>query len=944
MYISKLNRLAAGQLRCHTKGIARQTFRRASSSNSDKKSDDGVVAAPKAMKYNYAKHIRKSRIEKLRRQDSGYLPSARHVSESRKKEVAYRQKYRCKMCFGLLPPSFQVDHIIPIALGGHNGNRNLQALCPTCHKLKTQSDMVEIREKRKEIVSSVEKNLPVRESTPFSGKNANKKRNCNTNIKLVEAPWNRLNERQKLSVEDRNSKAIRVVAGPGTGKTAVLTARVAYLISEMKVDPYHILTLTFTNRAAREMRHRINEIVGDESVSSQITMGTFHATCLSILRKDIEKISFANGHTGGYRNPYRLGFGVYDEYDSTKAMSSIIKSLGWERSEHPPSKYYSTISGVKNEGYYTSKMYVDHHPHCEAHVLRVFELYEELLQSRNQIDFDDMLWLTLQLLPSNESCLDYYQSRYPMILVDEFQDTNITQYKILELLAQSTTSQIENRIFVVGDANQSIYTWRGANRENEHLFDNSFAPKVYELFKNYRSKQSILDCAHQIIIPNYQNSDVEMNAKMPIVLEGIPEDSKTFPDDDGATSGSYKSDGRDSISIHFAQLLDSYAEAEFIASILLRGNFNSNETIAILMRTNAQTKSLEREFIRQGIRYDVINGMRFFDRREVRDMICYMKLLLNPMQEDLALERVINVPPRRVGATSILRLKNASTSLKIPLWAVLEQVANRDASKGTFPELNIKGQQLEGIKEFYNTINQLQLLLGPDATHSGHVFSPSSSEKPVDSRGSTNTLMELMMTTLRAFRYEEWIRYENMSGEDRWANLRELTNLTGGYKCTRVDLQKWLDEISLLTDPLDTEDNDLLTAHSTSDDESYELIQDEEPIPLMSPKSIPRVKLMTIHGAKGLEFDHVFVAGCEEDLLPHYLCGDIDHQVAEERRLLYVAVTRAKNKCYLTATRRRHLWGKIKEPKPTRFLDPVFEAEHKSEGTKVFIDHLGVFE
>ena len=200
------------------------------------------------------------------------------------------------------------------------------------------------------------------------------------------------------------------------------------------------------------------------------------------------------------------------------------------------------------------------------------------------------------------------------------------------------------------------------------------------------------------------------------------------------------------------------------------------------------------------------------------------------------------------------------------------------------------------------------------------------------------------MTTLRAFRYEEWIRYENMSGEDRWANLRELTNLTGGYNCTRVDLQKWLDEVSLLTDPLDTEDNDLLTAHSTSDDESYELIQDEEHMPLMSPKSIPRVKLMTIHGAKGLEFDHVFVAGCEEDLLPHYLCGDMDHQVAEERRLLYVAVTRAKNKCYLTATRRRHLWGRIKEPKPTRFLDPVFEAEHKSEGAKVYIDHLGVFE
>ena len=224
-----------------------------------------------------------------------------------------------------------------------------------------------------------------------------------------------------------------------------------------------------------------------------------------------------------------------------------------------------------------------------------------------------------------KSCLDYYQNRYPIILVDEFQDTNVYEYKILQLLAQNqqTSSQIENRIFVVGDANQSIYTWRGANRENEHLFDKAFAPKVYELFKNYRSKQSILDCAHQIIIPNYQNSDIEMNAKMPIVLEGIPEDSETFADSDGA---GHKSDGGDGISIHFAQLLDSYAEAEFIANILLHSNFNSNETIAILMRTNAQTKSLEREFIRQGIRYDVINGMRFFDRREVRDMICYMKL------------------------------------------------------------------------------------------------------------------------------------------------------------------------------------------------------------------------------------------------------------------------------------------------------------------------------
>jgi len=806
----------------------------------------------------------------------------------------------------------------------------------------------------------------------------NKCNNDNSSgIKLVEKPWNRLNEKQRKSVEDRTSHAIRVVAGPGTGKTAVLTARVAFLISELNVNPSNILTLTFTNRAAREMRHRINEIVGNESISSQITMGTFHATCLWILRKDIEGIKFyedelidgrndkaMNGGRAQRKNPYKRGFGVYDEYDSTKAISSIIKTLGWERAEHPPYKYYSKISSLKNEGYYTASEYCKRHPHCEVNILTVFELYEKLLHDRNQIDFDDMLWLTLTLFETNEKFLNFHRKHFPVILVDEFQDTNTTQYKILHKLAENKCNEgddkydldtlnldddrIKNRIFVVGDANQSIYTWRGANRENERHFDQDFNPSIYELLKNYRSKQSILDCAHQVILPNYQNSNIEFNASIPVALEGVHEE---------------QNDNNQDMAIHFAQLYDSYAEAEFISNVLLQSNFSSNETIAVLMRTNAQTKSIEREFIRQGIRYDVVNGLRFFDRKEVRDMISFMKCLLNPVQEDLALERVINVPPRRIGAATILRLKNASKTLKMPLWSVIERVAlgqheQKDDSwhpKGPkrLPNLNIRGQQLEGIKSFYRTLVQLQNIVKDEGCSSFVSEGDLLMEEHYNNHRNNNdngvendnsTLVELMMTVIHAFGYEDWIRYENISGEDRWANLRELTNLATYYKCNEIDLRKWLDEISLLADPLDTEDSDLLNPKNTNDDDKYTLMQDEVDFNvLINPRDIPRVKLMTIHGAKGLEFDHVFVAGCEEDLLPHFLCGDIEQEIAEERRLLYVAITRAKNKCYLTATQRRHLWGKIKEPKPTRFLDHVFEIEQASGGVKKYIDNLGSF-
>ena len=426
---------------------------------------------------------------------------------------------------------------------------------------------------------------------------------------------------------------------------------------------------------------------------------------------------------------------------------------------------------MKNEGYYTASKYCKYHPDCDLNILKVFELYEQLLRDRNQIDFDDMLWLTLTLFETNIPFLNFHRNRFPVILVDEFQDTNTTQYKILHKLAgrqentkndvvnmiNSGQGTVENRIFIVGDANQSIYTWRGANRENERHFDQDFQPTVYELFKNYRSKQSILDCAHQIIIPNYENSDIELNASVPIVLEGIKEDAI---DND-----------QQNMSIHFAQLYDSYAEAEFISNILLQSKFSPDETIAVLMRTNAQTKSIEREFIQQGIRYDVVNGMRFFDRREVRDMLSFMKCLLTPVQEDMALERVINVPPRRIGATTILRLKNASKTLKLPLWSIIEHVALRDqvekeedqvdnlsnhgGSKAlAMPNLHIKGQQLEGIKAFYHTIVHLQTIVKCGGAINNNNDAIDSYEDTTtinfmnNNNDVNNTLVELMMTVI----------------------------------------------------------------------------------------------------------------------------------------------------------------------------------------------------
>jgi superfamily I DNA/RNA helicase/5-methylcytosine-specific restriction endonuclease McrA len=553
-----------------------------------------------------------------------------------RKTVAFNQQYLCAGCGCLLPPEHEIDHIVPVALNGSDALSNLQALCKPCHQQKT-------RDQRHTILDSIKKEKPVEVEE--------------REVKRV--PPLKLNDQQRAAVE-ASTEPIRVVAGPGTGKTRVLTRRVAHLV-ESGARASSVLALTFTNRAANELRERLEEEINPQDASS-ISVGTFHRVCLTMLRDDVEALE----------SPIRKGFAVYDQAAMIKlcmlrrplsvfiyerrvvsvrdsagwslfrfrAVSDRVGAavaretsfhnaggrciaekppvgLGWDKAEIKPARVQSAISSLKNAGFdATSYADLTKEGYGDRIVSRVFDLYEKTLQQRNAVDFDDMLSLTARLLEHSPETRQKYAGRWKHVLVDEFQDTNGVQYDVLKLLASSS-------VFVVGDSDQAIYGWRGADFENQQRYDDDFGARLLKLERNYRSAQPILSAASAVVESTTRRRDM-------LTLEG--REGSLVPS--------------------IVELEDQDDEARWIADVCVRAEGD----VAVLYRTNAQSRAVERELLKAGVSYQLLHAKGFFERKEIRDVLAYLRLLAYPKDDD-AFERVANVPPRAVGPRSLERLR-----------------------------------------------------------------------------------------------------------------------------------------------------------------------------------------------------------------------------------------------------------------------------------------------
>jgi len=651
-----------------------------------------------------------------------------------------------------------------------------------------------------------------------------------------------LNPTQQEAVKIVNGPVL-VLAGPGSGKTRVLTHRVAYLISERQIAPYHILAVTFTNKAAREMRERLIKLIG-EAHAQDLTIGTFHATCARFLRRDGERVGL--GH----------GFVIYDEDDQAALIKQILKEMNLDDKKYKPGAVLGTISKAKNELIEPAN-YVPASYWHEV-VGRVYQRYQQLLAANHAADFDDLLMATVRLFRENPDVLERYQARYVYLHVDEFQDTNMAQYELMKLLA----SKYQN-LFCVGDEDQSIYGWRGADYRNVLRFSQDFPnAQVRLLEQNYRSTQTILEVAQAIIRKNKARHEKELWTENP---QGIP--------------------------ITVWEAYDQDEEARMVVDEIARlakQGYRPRDC-AIFYRTNFQSRALEAAFTRRGMPYQLVGALRFYQRREVKDILAYLRLIANP-EDSVAFNRVLNVPPRGIGKNTMDTLARWADKLNTSPYAILHMLKaqTKDAGQKTdkaaprpspLPLDAFDARARKSLLAFVDLLDELRA-----ARHE-------------------MKLTELVKLVLQKTVYEEYIVDGTPEGEDRWQNVRELLNATKKYasEAAEVTLPQFLEEAALIAD-IDT-------------------MRDDVDAPT----------LMTLHTAKGLEFRVVFIVGLEEGLFPHSRSFDEPAQMEEERRLCYVGITRAKERLYLVHTFRRSFYGNTEPSKPSRYLADI--PRHLIAGT-----------
>lgn len=642
---------------------------------------------------------------------------------------------------------------------------------------------------------------------------------------------NDLNEAQRAAVEYIDGPSL-VIAGAGSGKTRVLTYKIAYLLSQ-GMKPWSIMALTFTNKAAREMKERIGKLVGND-LAQHLYMGTFHSIFSRILRAEAEHIGFNNNFT------------IYDESDSRSQIKAIVKEMGLDDKKYKPAAVHAKISMAKNNlmsaaAYESDAAIFEQNKRAQIpEVGKIFVAYVQRCKQANAMDFDDLLTLTYQLFREHEDIRHKYAARFDYVLVDEYQDTNHVQMSIVMQLCQE-----KQRVCAVGDDSQSIYSFRGANIDNILNYQRQFqGTRLFKLEQNYRSTQTIVEAANSLIKHNRNQ---------------IPKD--VF------------SENAKGEKIQYKPAYSDKEEAVIVAKDVKRIRREDGcqySDFAILYRTNAQSRSFEEEFRKQGIPYRIYGGLSFYQRKEIKDIIAYFRLVANPDDEE-AIKRIINYPARGIGATTVLKIADCAHQNQVSFWAVIgtPEQYGLAVNKGTM-----------------NKLETFRLLISSFIE-----------------RAQTTDVYELGDAIIK----ESGISQDIMSGKDaddlaRQENLEEFLSGMSAFVEERREegrfdelfLQDYLQDVALLTD-----------ADSDGD------------------KDEPRVSLMTVHAAKGLEFPTVFVVGLEENIFPSPLSAASLRELEEERRLLYVAITRAEKHCILTNAKNRWRYGKMEFDNPSRFIDEI---------------------
>ena len=640
----------------------------------------------------------------------------------------------------------------------------------------------------------------------------------NTARLMPELPWlNELNPEQKQAVTTTEGPLL-VLSGAGTGKTKVLTARLAYILANMKANPWNCLVVTFTNRAAREMQNRARNLIGN--IADSVWMGTFHGIAVKILRRHAELVGLKSNFT------------ILGEDDQRRLIKQLLEADGIDDKKYPPQSILDKIQLWKDKGLTADK--IDDSFRANV-VTEVYKKYQARLLELNCVDFGDLLLYTLNILMSDAGVLDDYQTRFKYIMVDEYQDTNVTQYLFLRLICQKYRN-----LCCVGDDDQSIYSWRGAEIENILRFEKDFPDaKVIRLERNYRSTANILAAASALIRHNRDRLGKTLK-----VAENSP-----------AARG-------DNSKIKVVSTYSGSEEAAYVADEIenLLRNGTGYSQMAVLVRTAAQTREFEEKFIAEAIPYQVIGGPKFYERAEIRDALAYLRVVLQPA-DDLALERIINKPARGIGAKTIEKFENEARVNHISMFMAIEKMLKEGALSG-----KVKTNVSELINNFYQW-RQTMNAVSPD---------------------------DLAAQVLEDSGYMEMLKMDKSAeAEGRIENLKELINVMSDTE-QYPTLSDFMEHVSLVMD----NDNNIDT---------------------------DKVMLITLHSAKGLEFDAVFLPGWEEGLFPHQRALDEGGGSAleEERRLAYVAMTRAKQKLYILTALNRRIYGQWQNNLPSRFINEL---------------------
>ncbi|MXQ53951.1 DNA helicase PcrA [Shimazuella alba] len=627
-----------------------------------------------------------------------------------------------------------------------------------------------------------------------------------------------LNDVQRQAVLTTDGP-VQIIAGAGSGKTRVLTHRVAYLLGEKRIHPWNILAITFTNKAAKEMKERISALIG--SMAQDIWVSTFHSMCVRILRKNIDRIGYANSFT------------ILDTADQLSVIKQILKEENLDPKKFEPRNLLFQISQAKNQLIDVHAFRSSASGFMEQIAAQVYERYQQKLRTNESLDFDDLLMVTVNLFQQVPDVLDYYQKKFQYIHVDEYQDTNHAQYLLMKLLAEG-----HKNICVVGDSDQSIYRFRGADIQNILRFEQDYPnAKVIKLEQNYRSTKHILEVANQIIANN---------------TERRPKNLWTD-----------KEEG-EKISLFVAE--NEQEEAYFIVDTIARLSREGKayQDFAILYRTNAQSRVLEEFLLKANVPYQVVGGIKFYERKEIKDILAYLRVVVNP-HDDISLERIINVPRRGIGATTMDKIRVHAANEGVSLFSAILEVDYIGLSKRTKDSLTGFVQMIQafhGMADYLSAVEMTEEILS------------------------------------RAQYREEYKKEKTIEAQARLENIDEFISVAKEFENRNDDksILALLTELALVAEV----DND--------------------------PVETDTVSLMTVHSAKGLEFPHVFIVGMEENIFPHSRSLEDEVEMEEERRLAYVAVTRAEEMLYLSRARSRTLYGFTSMNTASRFLAEISPA------------------